>query len=60
MYNIQLTKAQEFRTEYFSYDARQNFIKEYARLSQQWYISDLKAYYSDLQEVDVQQMIAAI
>lgn len=59
-YNIQLANSQEFRTEYYNYDERQQFIAEYARLSQQWYISDLKGYYADLKEVDILQMIEAI
>jgi len=59
-YNIQLEKVQENRTLYYSFDERQQFIQEYARLSQQWYISELKAYYAELQEVNVQQMIEAI
>lgn len=50
----------EDRIEYFSRDERDKFIKRYLYLKSQFHMSNIKPYYADLQEVDMNKIIDAI
>lgn len=45
---------------YYDYSQRQQFIEEYIRRKDAWYTVSIKAYYADLQEINVEDILNAI
>ena len=47
-------------TIYYDFSQRQQFIDDYNRRKNEWYTIDIKAYYAELKEANVEEMMNAI
>lgn len=57
-----MTKETEHRVEYYSFADRQSFIDKYLRIQDNYYFNNenVNTYYSELQDLDMNDMINAI
>jgi hypothetical protein len=47
-------------TLYYDFSQRQQFIDDYLRRKDEWYTVEIKAYYADLKEIKVEDMLNAV
>lgn len=59
-YVVITATSRDEKTAYFDFSERQRFIEEYFRLKDAWYIEDLKSYYAELENVNVEIIADAI
>jgi len=59
-YKIDVGRETETRTNHYTFNERQNFMDEYIRINDKYYIHDIETFYADLKDVDMNEVLGAI